>query len=616
MLREILVNAGVSIALLGGLLANAEAPASPSTTIHKANSIAMHGEPKYPKDFQHFDYTTTGAPKGGTLVLGVQGTFDSLNSFIAKGVSADGLELIYDSLTEASADEPFTRYGLIAEQMIWPEDRSWIEFVLRDEAKFHDGSPITADDVEFTFDTLIAKGSPTFKTMFEDVASVEAKGPHRIRFTMKNTENQELILILGSMSILSKQYWHDRDFSKTTLEAPLGSGPYTVAEVESGKTIHYRRNPDYWGKDLPVNRGRYNFDLIEYDYYRDATVLLEALKAGEYDFRYERISKQWATGYDSDALRSGKLVMKNIKHEIPQGIQAFILNTRNPLFKDIRVRKALNYAFDFEWTNANLFYNAYTRADSYYSNSEFAAHGMPSEAELALLNPLKDQLPGSVFVEPFELPTSKGDGRNRQALRKAKQLFSEAGWTIKNNVLTNSKGKTFTFEFLMFDPSMERVINPFIRALKRLGVQASIRKVEISQYINRLRNHNFDVVVSRIPQSLSPGLEQIQYFHSSTSDQKSGNNLAGIANPAIDALIENVVQAKSREELVVSTKALDRALLHNWYVIPQWYIDSHRVAYWNKFGQPDITPKYDATFSETLNTWWYDPKKSAQPAKQ
>lgn len=584
----------------------------PCISLAGANSghaLAMHGQPKYPAGFQHFDYVNPKAPKGGLLKLGVQGNFDSLNPFIAKGNAASETGLIYDTLTTGSADEPFTQYGLVAKTIEWPDDRSWVKYTLRPEARFHDGKPMTARDVEFTFHLLMKEGSPVYKTLYADVTRVEVLSEREIRFVFSSGENRELVLITGQLPVLPKHYWTGKDFSKTTLTPPLGSGPYRIESVSAGKSITLERVKNYWAADLPVNRGRFNFDRVQYDYYRDSTVLLEALKAGEYDLRKENVSRLWATGYTGDAITNGWLKTENIRHENPVGIQAFVFNLRKPLFQDIRVRKALNLAFDFEWTNNTLFYGAYRRSNSFFSNSELASSGVPGKEELALLEPLRSQLPPSVFTEPFALPVTKGDGNNREQLRLAKQLLEDAGWSVKDNRLVNARGEVFTFEFLVYDPSFERIVNPYVKALQRLGIQATIRKVEISQYINQLRTFDFDLITDSIGQSLSPGTEQIQYWHSSTAGIQAGRNMAGIRNPAIDALVMQVVQANGRKELVTATRALDRALLHNWYVIPQWYIDSHRIAYWDKFSRPAIAAKYDQDFDANLFTWWIDEKK-------
>lgn len=568
------------------------------------HAIAMHGSPKYPPNFQHFDYASPNAKKGGELKLGLQGHFDSLNPFIAKGSSADHLSLIYDTLTVSAADEAFSRYGLLAESMEYPEDRTWIIFNLRPEAKFNDGQPVTAEDVVFSFNTLMKHGSPIFQSYYAEVDSVTALSTQRVKFQFKPGVNRELALIVGEISVLPKHFWEGRDFSQASLEPPLGSGPYRIANFDTGRQISYQRVENYWAKDLAVNTGLYNFNTITIDYYKDSSVLLEALKAEQYDFRLENSSKQWATGYNGNALKQAQLVKEEIAHQLPTGMQAFLMNLRRPLFQDIRVRKALNFAFNFEWSNKNLFYNAYTRSQSYFSNSELASSGPISDEELKILLPFKNKLPESLFNNAYKAPVSEGDKYNRKNLIKAKKLLDEAGWFVKNNQLKNKQGELFTFEILLVQPSFERIVNPMVQSLKKLGITVKVRHVEVSQYINRLRSFDFDMVIGSYGQSLSPGNEQIDYWHSSRADVEASRNLIGIKNPVIDNLVELLLKAPDRESLVYRTRALDRVLLNYHYVIPQWHISSHRIAYWNKFQRPAIAPKYDPQYQTGLMTWW------------
>ena len=590
----------------------ATGPGISAETIHRSHAIAMHGEPAYQQDFQHFSYINPDAPKGGTIRLASQGNFDSLNPFIARGNPAANLGLIYDTLTIKSGDEPFTYYGLLAKSIEWPQDRSWVKYTLREEARFHDGKPVTAADVKFTFELLMEHGTPAYKSYYSDVEHVEVLSEYEIRFRFKSGDNKEMVLTMGELPVLPQHFWQDKEFDKASLDIPLGSGPYRISNIDVGRSIRFERVDDYWAQDLPVKRGKYNFQQIRIDYYRDSTVMLEALKAGQYDLRRENVARQWATGYTGGAINRGELKTISIEHQNPTGMQAFVMNLRNPLFEHIKVRKALNYAFDYEWTNDAMFYGTYTRSDSFFSNSELASSGLPSEAELALLKPLQDKLPETVFKQPFSLPETDGSGNNRDNLRKARQLLEEAGWQIRDGQLTNDNGQVFRFEFLLFDPAFERIINPYIRSLRRLGIQATIRQVEMSQFINRLRSFNFDVVVHTFPQSLSPGTEQLQYWHSSSADMQASRNIAGIKDEAVDALVEQLVRADSREQLVTASHALDRVLLHNWYVIPQWHIDTHRIAFWDKFGLPDTAPKYDPSFHQAVQTWWFDEQKAAR----
>lgn len=582
-------------------------PLSIADAVIHGHGIAMHGDLKYPADFQHFEYTNPNAPKGGHVVQSAIGTFDSFNNFIVKGTPADGMGYIYDSLLAGAQDEPFSLYGLIAESLEVPQDRSWIIFNLRPEARFSDGKPLTAEDVVFSFDILREKGAPHYRAYYADIDKVEALNAHRVKFTFKNNQNKELALIVGQVPILPKHYWEGRDFQKPSLDIPVGSGPYVIDFFDAGRSLTFKRNPDYWAQSIPVRRGKYNFDSITYDYYRDGTVAMEAFKAGEYDFREENSSKRWATSYTGKPFDDGRIIVKALEHENPTGMQAFILNNRKDKFSDPVVRKALALAFDFEWTNKNIFYNAYTRTHSYFSNSEIAAKALPSEAELKILEPIKDQVPPEVFTNVYRAPITKGDGRIYGELRQAKRLLQQAGWRFKDGQLINDQGKQLTIEMLLYSPAFERVVAPFIRNLDRLGIKSSIRLVDVSQYISRLRSFDFDIVVSGFGQSNSPGNEQRNYWHSSGADIEGSRNLIGIKNPAIDYLIEQLIQAPDREQLVLRTRALDRVLLWNHYVIPQYHINKYRIAYWDKFQMPETRPKYDLGF----DTWWSKPAEGS-----
>ncbi|MFA7552793.1 MAG: extracellular solute-binding protein [Spongiibacteraceae bacterium] len=604
--------------LLITILCNSAAISSP-TNNHPANdnskstlshAITLYNDAKYPANFSHFDYTSPSALKGGTLKKAVQGNYDSLNPFIPKGTSGDEINLIYDTLTVISADEASSQYGLIAQTIETAADRSWVIFHLRKEARFNDGEPITAEDVVFSYNLLIEKGSPFFRSYYADVVAVKALNKHSVKFTFKNGNNRELPLIVGQLTVLPKHYWEKRDFSKSSLEIPLGSGPYKITRADPGRKIVYERVKNYWAKDLPVNVGMYNFDRIQVDYYKDAVVLLEALKAGQYDFRVENVSKQWATGYTSPAIEHGLLKQELITHQNPTGIQCFLMNLRQQKFQDIRVRQALTYAFDFEWSNKNLFYGLYNRAQSFFSNSELASSGIPEGDELKLLERYRGKIPDSVFTEEFTLPVSAGNGYNRHNLRLAAKLLKEAGWVVKDNLLVNAEsGEPFIIDMVIYSPTYERIVNPYAQALKKLGIQFIVKNVEVSQYINRLRSYDYDMTSIVIPQSLSPGNEQLEYWSSRSADIEGSRNYSGIKNPVVDELVNLVISAQTREELITRTHALDRVLLNNYYVIPQWYSGKHRIAYWDKFGKPDIAPKYDPTFDLGLLTWWIDPSK-------
>lgn len=570
-----------------------------------SHGIAMHGGPKYPADFTHFDYVNPDAPKGGDVRLYDFGTYDNLHGFLLKGESAAGLTYLHDTLTHTSLDEPFSQYGLIAETVETPADRSWVQFVLRAEARFHDGKPITAADVVWTFEALKEKGHPFYRFYYGAVAQAEALDARTVKFTFSEGDNRELPLIVAQMPVLPKHYWKGREFDKTTLDPPLGSGPYKITAVDPGRSLTYERVDDYWARDLPVNKGRYNFDSIRIDYYRDMKVALEAFKSGEYDFRQEYTSKEWATGYDFPALRDGRVTKVEILHERPTGMQAFVYNLRKPLFADPKVRRALAYAYDFESANKQLFHNAYTRTESYFSNSELASRGLPEGEELAILEKYRDQLPPEVFTTEYESPYFGGDAKEarmklRENLRIATALLQEAGWAVKEGKLVNAAGEPFTFEILLVNPSFERISLPFKKNLERLGIEARVRTVDTTQYKNRMDQFDFDVTVDVFGQSLSPGNEQRDFWSSASADTPGSRNTIGVKNPVVDELVELVISAPDREALVARCRALDRVLLWGHYVIPQWHIRSWRVAYWNKLTRPVA----DAPYGLDFDAWW------------
>jgi len=575
------------------------------------HALTLYGEaPKYPANFRHFDYVNPDAPQGGTLRQAGFGGFDSLNPFINKGVAADDIGLIYDTLTRHSLDEPFTEYGLLAEKMEKAPDNSWVRFYLRPEARFHDGHPVTAEDVVFSFEILMKDGSPSFKAYYADVEKAVAEDERRVRFDFRHTDNRELPLIIGQLAVLPKHWWQGRDFTRGSLDIPLGSGPYQVAEVQPGRSIRYQRVKNWWGKDLPVNRGFYNFDTIQYDYYRDNTVALEALKAGQFDYWLETSAKNWATAYNVPAVHSGALIKEEIANHNPAGMQGFVFNIRRPLFQDRRVREALGLLFDFEWTNRQLFNGAYTRTHSYFDNSELAARGLPDAAELKILEPLRGKIPPQVFTEEFKVPVSDGSGIIRDQQRRAYQLLQEAGWHVEGDRMLDASGKPVSIEFLLAQAEFERVLLPYKRNLADLGIDLVIRRVDVSQYINRLRSRDFDMMVGGFGQSNSPGNEQREYWHSLSADNPGSRNFIGLKDPAIDSLVEGLIQADSRESLISHTRALDRVLLWGYYVVPNWHIKTWRVAYWNRLEHPKVTPLYDIG----LYTWWMKTQAQPQPA--
>ncbi len=574
--------------------------------IHSGHAIAMYGEPKYGPDFPNFDYVNPNAPKGGTVRLGAAGTFDSFNPYIIKGNPAAGAD--YETLMVGSADEPFTKYGLIAESIQWPDDRSWVAFTLRPEARWHDGQPITVDDVIFSLDTLKSKGQPFFRFYYGTIDRAEKVGERKVKFFFKEAGNRELPLIAGEMPILPRHYWQHRDFEKTTLEPPLGSGPYRVAEFEAGRYVVLERVPDYWGRDLPVNVGQNNFERMRYDYFRDETVLRQALKAGLLDFRVENQAKSWALDYDVPAVRKGWLRKATFPHERPAGMQALVFNIRRPVFAHHTVRKALNYAFDFEWTNRVLFFGQYKRSESYFSNSELAARGLPEGLEAAVLEKYRGRVPDEVFTQGYRPPTTDGSGWPRDNLLKALSLLNEAGWIIRDGKLVNEQtGEPMRFEILLVSPAFERIVLPFVRNLKRLGVDARIRLVDESQYINRLRSFDFDMAMLVWGQSESPGNEQRDFWGSAGANSPGSRNYIGVSDPVVDELIEAIINAPDRDSLVARTRALDRLLLSGFYVIPGWHLSADRVLYWDKFSYPDVSPRRGVQF----DTWWFDEAKAA-----
>ena len=570
-----------------------------------SHGIAMHGDLKYGPDFKHFDYVNPQAPKGGTVRLQAIGTYDSFNPFIVKGSPAAGIGRIYETLMIGSADEPFSEYGLLAESITVPKDRSWVAFKLRPEARWHDGKPVTADDVIWTFETLITKAIPFYRGYYRDVQKVEKLDERTVRFTFGGGTNRELPLILGQLVVLPKHYWAERDFTRTTLKPPLGSGSYKIGAFEPGRHVEYQRVEDYWGRDLPVNVGRDNFDRIRHDYYRDGTVSVEAFKAGEYDFRDENSSKNWATAYDFPALRQGLVKKEEIPHDRSTGMQSFAFNSRRLLFQDRKVREALAYAFDFEWSNRTLFYGQYARTRSYFDNSELAATGLPSPAERAILGPYRGRLPEEVFTKAYEPPANDGSGRIRANLRQGSKLLREAGWNVDKTTrkLTHkATGRTMEFEILLVSPLFERIVLPFKKNLAQLGITATVRTVDSAQYRRRLDDFDFDVVIGSWGQSLSPGNEQRDFWGSDFADRSGSRNLVGIKDPVVDALVTGVIKAPDRKSLVNHVRALDRVLQWGHWVIPQWHIPYDRLVYWDRFGRPEVTPTQGVQF----DAWWID----------
>ena len=607
LLRPLLA-ATISIACIG----SASAESSPARPL---KALAIHGTAKYAsqdRPFTHFDYVNPDAPKGGDVRMTANGTYDSLNPYIARGTPATWTGLIYDTLMTQSKDEPFSLYPLVAESAEPAADNSQIIFNLNPNARFHDGKTITAGDVKFTFETLTTKGHPHYRSYYGDVARVEVLSPQRVRFVFKHNENPELPFILAELPVLPAHYWQnpENDFESTSLNIPLGSGPYQIAKTDPGRNITYTRKDDYWAKDLPVNRGRYNFGSLHLDYYRDENVALQALTAGKYDLRFEYIARNWATAYDVPAVQRGDLKLENIVTRNPAPVQGFVFNTRRDMFADARVRKALSYAMDFEWLNRNLFYDSYKRSTSYFGNSDMEASGVPTGKELKLLEPWRDQLPPELFTKAYSVPQTDGSGNIRPQLREALPLLEQAGWTLTQGKLLNDKGEQMKIELLLAQPTFERVALPFRKNLEAMGIDMNIRTVDISQYINRTRSFDYDMIVSGYGQSPSPGNEQREYWGSHAANTSGSRNYAGINSPVVDAMIDHVVDARSREELTIAVRALDRVLLWGHYLIPQWYSPYDRVAYASKLHRPQSEPLY----STDIFTWWVDDKPQAASA--
>ena len=569
--------------------------------------LSLLGPVKLPPDFSHFPDADPDAPKGGTVSLAAVGTFDSLNPFIVRGSPAAAAGRVYDTLLANNADEPSAMYAHVASSVDVASDNKSVTFTIRPEAHFNDGTPILASDVVWSFNTLREKGRPNYRTYWGDVADAQAPDPHTVVFHFKTDENHELPMILGQVPVLPEHWWAGRDFSAPLTDALLGSGPYRITKVDPGRTIELQRVPDWWAVTLPSGRGLNNFGTIRYEYFRDPTVAFEAFKAGQVDFRQENSAKQWATGYDFPAVTKGTVKLESLPHRLPTGMQAFAMNTRRAPFGDRRVREAMDAVFDFQWMNKNLFYGNYERTESYFSNSEYASSGVPQGAELALLEPFRDKLPPDLFTKPFVLPVTDGSGNNREGLRRALDLLKEAGWVVRDRKLVNAAGQQMGFELLLDEPQFERIGLPYVQWLGRLGIDAHIRTVDPAQYQKRMDDLDFDMAVAQIPESESLGNEQIDFWSCRSAKEPGTQNVAGVCDPAVDAMVAAVVNAKSHENLVTASHALDRVLLWNWYMVPQWHFAKVQVAYWNRFGHPPGPVRTGLDFS----TWWVDPALAA-----
>ena len=592
-----------------------------SATLSESHGYAQFGTLRYPATFTHFDWVNPDAPKGGTLTVMAFGTFDTLNPYTFKGTSpvstANFLQYGVNELNETlmagtgqyapSGDEPTSSYGLIAQSVEYNEGRSWVVFNLRPEARFHDGTPITAYDVAFSYNLLLKEGHPQYRTNLQEVQRVDILGPKRIRFVFKRAGNPLLILRLGELPVLPQHYWVNRNFKATTFEPPLGSGPYRITKVTPGRQLVFEHVKNWWGANLPVNRGKYNFDRVEVEFYRDSDVAFEAFKAGEFDIYIEHQAKNWANGYNFPAVRRGEVIKAEIPHQIPTQTQGLFMNSRRPAFAQAKVREALGLMFDFEWTNRTLFNGAYKRAASYYPNSEFSASGIPQGHEWLMLSPWRSQLPPELFSQAFGLPQTGGRGIPRDTMRQALGLLAEGGWKLSGQRLLDIDGKPLRFEILLVNPNLERILQPYVENLASIGVDARLRTVDRAQYKQRLDQFDFDMILMTLDQTLSPGLEQWQYFHSSQANVKGSKNYAGVANPVVDQLLERLLAAQTREEQLAAGRALDRVLLWQHYSIPNWYLNYHRLAYRNRFAFVTTPP-----YALGLSAWWLKPTEKTR----
>lgn len=596
-------------------------PASAIVRGKPVPALALYGEPKYAPDFKNFDYVNPDAPKTGTYIQSNEAflTFDTFNPFTLKGAADLGTNfLMHDSLMAGSLDEPASVYGLIAETIEVAPDSSWVQFVLRPGAHFSDNSPITADDVVFSFETLVSKGRPQFRFLFADVEKVEATGPRTVRFSIKNPLNKQLPLIVSGLPVLSKAYWKDRDFTATTLDIPVTSGAYTIESFDVGRYILYKRLDNYWAKDLAVNRGVNNFDHIRYEYFRDDTVQFEGFKNGSYDFVRVVSAQKWATDFNFPAFTDGRVKKLEVPTIKPLDPTTLVLNLRRPLFQDRRVREAINYAFDFESLNASLDYGLFTRERSYWQGSPLEAKGLPGPEEIKLLEPFRDKLPPELFTTEFIQPTTSGKGDNRENLLKARKLLQEAGWEIRDGKLTNVKtGQPFVFEITLVQDSLQRVLAPLIQDLKRLGIEATLRVVDTSQYANRVNSFDYDSIYIGMSTSLTPGIELGDDWGSESADRPGGANYAGVKDPVVDALIHRIVEADDYDAVTNATRALDRVLTFNHYRILRYNTPKEWYAYWTKLKQPAVLPALGLgqVGQVAMALWWMDPAAAATPAE-
>lgn len=574
------------------------------------HGFSTFGNLKYPKDFPHFDYTNPDAPKGGTFRIGSMGSFDSLNPYIVKGVAPMFMGLTTATLLEEAYDRAGESYGYAAESVEVAPDNSYVIFRLNPKAKFNDESPVTADDVIWVFETLRKKGPPMYRTYYKNISKVEKLDNLTIKFAFNTTTNRELPLILGQLPILSKKFYETQPFDETTLKAGPSSGPYEIDTLSAGHFFTIKRVKNWWGANLPSQKGRHNFDKIRTDYYLENNALFEGFKSGQCDFRQESIAKNWATAYTFPAYQKGFVKKEELEHSLSGGTVGLIFNTRRSVFSDIRVRKALTILFDFPWINKHLFYGQYERNLSYYPNSDYEAKGLPSEDEKAILQPFQGQIPFEILTQPFTLPAPKNEQDYRDLQEQAQNLLKEAGYEVKDAMMTNTKtGKPLTFEILIFDKALEKIMLNYALSLKRVGITIKVRNIDTAAYQLRVDNLDFDMIYNGIGQSPSLGNEQRDYFGSERMDTPGTRNLSGIKNPVVDQLIEQLINAKTYLTLTNTAKSLDRVLLWNYYMIPAWHSHTIRVAYWNRFSRPTIIPKYHGL---DITSWWFDKDKDTK----
>ncbi len=573
--------------------------------------IAYGYTPKYQKGFSHFDYVNPDAPKGGRLNLNGSMTFDRLNPYLLKGVGADGVDgLVFETLMEQSLDEPYSFYGLLADDIKIAKDGLSVTYHINRKARFSDGTPVTVEDVKFSFDTMMSNKyvHPAYKIVLGSVKQAVILDKENIRFDFSKANAKLPMLLSSYLAVFPKHWVGEQNFEDTATKIPVGSGPYILESYDIGKKLKFKRNPDYWAKDLGIRKGMYNFDEVVYKYFRDSTIALEALKAGEYDFRHEYNSKMWARDYTGRVFNNKQIIKANIPHHNSVGIQGFVFNTRKAIFKDKRVREALIYAFDFEWANRMLFYNQYKRNNSYFSNTELAARGPISKRERELLEPFKDILDPRVFGNAWEPPVTTPPSSLRKNLRKALKLLKQAGWEYRDGALRNQQGKPFKFDLLLAQKAFERIAAAYARNLKKLGITMHYRTVDYALYKRRVETKKFDMIVTSYSESQVPGNELIGRWHSKMADVDGSANYPGIKNKAVDSLLEQLSKTTDWDEIVALTRALDRVLLSEFYLVPHWYISSHRIAYWDKFEFPKTLPKYFSAEGWMLSTWWFKPE--------